>query len=114
MKNPPNPQSRLDAIRVALARHRQAEGRPVNQSIVGLTHYLEEVRAALDSARPSDAAAVQALQDEILLHEPVLELAGLQLELWRSDFSSRATPDETYAADARLQRQPAGRVLGEG
>ena len=107
------PQNRLDAIRTALARHRQAEGRPINQSITGLTHYLEEVRAALQSARPADAAAVQALQEEILLHEPVLQLAGLQLELWRADFSSRATPEETYASDARLQQPVSGRFLGE-
>jgi hypothetical protein len=107
-------ESRLDSIRAALARHRQATDRPLSWSIAGLSHYLEEAKAALESARPEDDGAIRALLEEIRHHRESLQLAGLQLQLWRQDFSSRATPTETYASDARLMQAEGTRVLAEG
>jgi hypothetical protein len=107
-------ESRLDAIREALKRHRQASGRPLSWSVSALSHYLEEAKAALASARPEDEGPIQALRDEVQRHRDSLQLAGLQLQLWREDFSRRATAVETYAADARLTHAESGRVLAEG
>jgi hypothetical protein len=112
-------ESRLDSIREALKRHRQAADRPLSWSISGLSHYLEEAKAALDAARPEEGESARALVEEIQRHRRTLELAGLQLQLWRQDFLSRAAPAETYAADARLaladnSRVLAARVLAEG
>ena len=109
-----NNASRLDSIREALKRHRQAVDRPLSWSITGLSHYLEEAKSALDAAGAEEKESVQALIDEIQRHRETLQLAGLQLQLWRHDFSSRATPSETYAADARLAPAEAVRVLAEG
>lgn len=107
-------ESRLDSVREALKRHRSATDRPLSWSIAGLSHYLDEAKAALESARPEDDAAVRALIEEVQQHRETLQLAGLQLQLWRQDFSSRATPTETYAADARLTLAEGTRVLAEG
>lgn len=106
--------ARLDAVREALRRHRQAVDRPLTWSISGLTHYLEEAKAALEGAGPADAESVRALVEEMHYHRQTLELAGLQLQLWRQDFSNRAAPAETYAADARLAQAEAVRLLAEG
>jgi hypothetical protein len=107
------PESRLDAVCEALKRHRQAADRPVSWAISGLSHYLEEAKAALQSARPGDEPAILALREEIQRHQDVLQLAGLQLQLWREDFSSRATPAETYSPDARLKQAATARLLAE-
>lgn len=107
-------ESRLDSVREALRRHRQAVDRPLSWSIAGLSHYLEEARTALASARPGEIDSVRALVEELEHHRQTVDLAGLQLQLWRQDFTSRSSASETYAADARLTQPDAVRVLAEG
>ncbi len=112
------PVSRLDSIeeiRLALLRHREGSSDwSVTSSIPGLIHLLERAQAALRSEKPGDPA-VGALREELAQHSTAFQLAGMQLEVWRSDFVSRnaAVPGETYEADARLKQQTSGRILAE-
>lgn len=107
-------ESRLESVREALRRHRHVVDRPLSWSVTGLAHYLEEAKAALQAAKPEDAEAVRALFEEIERHREIFDLAALQLQLWRQDFTSRSTPTETYSADARLTQADGVRVLAEG
>lgn len=105
---------RLESVREALRRHRQAVDRPISWSIAGLSHYLEEARDALSGARPGEIDSIRALAEELEHHRQTVDLAGLQLQLWRQDFASRSTANETYASDARLRQPEPVRLLAEG